>query len=97
MTFWYYDGVWKLQSEVPYTPIISKPGASRYDEIRVYPSGAHMTTYTHDLGFGLTSMTDANNKTTFYDYDSFSRLNQVKDSDRNILQRYEYNYIKNGN
>jgi YD repeat-containing protein len=97
MTFWYYDGVWKLQSEVPYAPIISKPGASRYDEIRVYPSGAHMTTYTHDLGFGVTSTTDANNKTTFYDYDSFSRLNQVKDSDRNILQRYEYNYIKNGN
>lgn len=62
------------------------------DELRIYPADAQVTTYTYDMINGMTSMTDPNNLTTYYEYDSFGRLKHIKDSDGNILKRYEYNY-----
>jgi len=95
MTFWYYDGSWKFQPELPYNPIISKVNATRYDEIRVYPKGAQMTTYTYQQGVGVSSVTDANNVTSYYEYDSFGRLKLIKDDKGNVLQHYTYNYKQN--
>lgn len=95
MTYWYYDGSWKFQDEVGYNPIISKPGATRYDEIRVYPKGAEMTTYTYKPGIGIASMTDTNNVSSYYEYDSLGRLKLIKDDKGNVLQHYTYNYKQN--
>lgn len=62
------------------------------DEIRFYPKGAQMETYTHDPGSGITSITDINNQTRYYEYDDLGRLVKVIDSDGNLIQEVEYNY-----
>jgi YD repeat-containing protein len=62
------------------------------DDIRIYPVGAEMTTYTYDPLVGITSITDARNNATYYEYDYFHRLSNVKDQNGNIKSRYCYNY-----
>lgn len=65
---------------------------SEVDEVRLHPTDAQMTTYTYDPLVGMTSSTDANNRTTYYEYDAFGRLQAVKDEEGNILQSHGYHY-----
>ncbi len=62
------------------------------DEVRFYPADAVMTTYTYDPLIGMTSSTDANDQTIYYEYDGFGRLKWVKDFKGNILKQNEYFY-----
>ncbi len=62
------------------------------DEVRFYPKGSQMTTYTYDPLIGKTSECDANNRITYYEYDSFGRLKNIRDQDRNIVKRFDYGY-----
>jgi len=84
-----------VMENVPITSLVSKTigvGYAYIDEVRFYPEGSTMTTYTYDPLIGMTSSTDENNLTTTYDYDTFGRLKQVKDNKGNILKSYDYNY-----
>lgn len=49
-----------------------------------------MTTYTYLPGIGITSQTDVNGNTTYYEYDSLGRLVTIKDNERHLLKKYEY-------
>ncbi len=71
---------------------LSGTGSILIDELRLFPTGAEMTTYTYDPLIGMTSMTDKNNRITYYEYDQFGRLIIVRDHDRNILKTYTYHY-----
>lgn len=62
------------------------------DEVRIYPTNATMTTYTYLPLVGITSITDENNNSTYYEYDSFGRLEYIKDNNKQILKNIEYNY-----
>jgi YD repeat-containing protein len=53
---------------------------------------AQVTTYTYDPLIGVTSMTDPGGETIYYTYDTFNRLEFVKDADGNILSNNQYNY-----
>ncbi|MBB6612559.1 RHS repeat protein [Pontibacter sp. Tf4] len=64
----------------------------RIDEVRITPPGALMTTYTYDLLVGMTSSTDANGRTTYYEYDGFGRLQAAKDDQGQVLKTYQYHY-----
>jgi len=66
--------------------------AGQVDDIRFYPAGAQMTTYTYDPLIGMTSSTDAKNETTYYEYDGLQRLMNVKDKNGNIIKHTDYHY-----
>jgi 20S proteasome alpha/beta subunit len=67
-------------------------GTVWYDDIRLHPADAHMTTYTYAPLIGMTSQTDINNRTAYYEYDNFNRLVLVRDHDNNIVKKICYNY-----
>lgn len=69
-------------------------GSALVDEVRLFPKGAQMSTYTYDPLTGLTSQSDQNNQTTFYTYDALGRLSTIKDSEQNVLKKFEYHYKK---
>lgn len=90
--------IWVLKQEVVTINNSSSPDKiigstdSYIDEVRLYPEGAYMTTYTYEPLIGMTGETDLNNKHTYYEYDSFNRLSLIRDDDNNILKKYCYNY-----
>ncbi|MBV4360613.1 DUF5977 domain-containing protein [Pinibacter aurantiacus] len=54
--------------------------------------GAIVKTYTYSPLTGVTSETDINGNTTYYEYDSFERLVCIKDKDKNIIKKISYSY-----
>jgi YD repeat-containing protein len=72
---------------------VSGPGT--LDELRLYPSNAQMTTYTYTPLVGKTSECDASNHITYYEYDAFARLKDIRDQNRNIIKEYNYSYAAN--
>jgi YD repeat-containing protein len=86
-------GLWKYyEHRITGQTQVTITGSLPVDEVRLYPAGALMTTYTHEPLIGLTSQCDAQNKITYYEYDAYSRLLLIRDQDRNILKTFEYKY-----
>jgi YD repeat-containing protein len=52
-----------------------------------------VTTYTYAPLVGMTSATDANGQTTYYEYDGYGRLEFVRDNDGKYLKIYNYKLI----
>jgi YD repeat-containing protein len=67
-------------------------GTGNIDELRLYPSNALMRTYTYTPIIGMTSECDINNKVTYYNYDGFARLIDIRDQDGNIIKTMRYHY-----
>ncbi len=92
MSYWYWkDNQWLFSGVLPFSNSISSPGIA-LDDIRVFPTGAFMTTYTYEPLMGLTSVTDQNNVTTFYRYDSLGRLALIADNNGDILKKFSYHF-----
>lgn len=95
LTYWkkpVSGGAWELVSLVVDEDItIGEPGYL-IDEVRLYPVTARMKTYTYFPGIGMSSFTDENNITYYYEYDSFGRLRHIKNQDKQILQDFRYRY-----
>ncbi len=59
----------------------------------MYPANlSQVFGYTYKSLLGVTSETDSNGITQFYEYDNFGRLKVVRDNDGNVLKTYNYNY-----
>lgn len=71
-------------------------GTIHVDDLRVYPENAQMTTYTYDPLIGITSQTDPKSQITYYQYDGFKRLKEVKDQKGKIIKNYDYQYRQDG-
>lgn len=87
----YQNGKWVFVKK-DYVNNMTLNDGTAFDEIRVYPSSASMSTYTYDPITGMTSSTDASGKTIYYEYDGFGRLQYVKDQQKNIIENYNYKY-----
>jgi hypothetical protein len=91
MSYWYWaNSKWNFSGELPFAVSISQ--GTQLDEIRVYPQGAKMATYSYQVGKGLVSMTDPNNSSKFFSYDDLGRSTVVKDDEGNIEVNRTYNY-----
>jgi YD repeat-containing protein len=55
-------------------------------------TNALVTTYTYNPMLGISSVTDPNNRTSYFEYDAFGRLQLIKDKDGNIVKTFEYKY-----
>lgn len=69
---------------------ITISGIGEVDELRLYPKGSFMTTYTYQPLFGISSVCDENNNISYYHYDRLGRLTLVRDRYRNILKKICY-------
>ena len=88
------DG-WKLyKHEAANTSNISVTGTGVVDEVRLFPSGALMSTVAYKEGIGKVAECDANNRLLFYEYDALGRLKLIRNQEKNVIKSYEYNYIK---
>jgi len=56
------------------------------------PANVLVTTYTYSPIIGVTSSTDPRGVTTYYNYDNFGRLNNVKDLNNILLKQNRYHY-----
>lgn len=86
---------WQLQTILLADPdqvVITPRGGIQLDDLRLFPAGAQMTSYTYEPMKGVTSVTDAANKSTIYEYDSLGRLKTVKNDRKEVLKSYEYHY-----
>lgn len=82
-----------LHTVTPTNGAISVTGSGSIDELRLYPATlTHMTTYTYKPMAGVSSICDANNRITYYEYDELQRLVLVRDQERNIVKKFSYNY-----
>lgn len=96
MTYWYYkNGNWVFQDEIPYSSTITVSGASAIDEFMVYPKDAQMTTYSYDSSGLVLSQGDPNGQYVHYEYDDLSRLILIRDHNEDILQSTSYHYSQN--
>uniref|UniRef100_UPI00292CB3B8 hypothetical protein n=1 Tax=Pedobacter nutrimenti TaxID=1241337 RepID=UPI00292CB3B8 len=60
--------------------------------LRTSLPNAQVTTFMYEPLVGLVSQTDAKGQTTYYEYDEFLRLKNVKDQNGNIIKNNIYHY-----
>ena len=62
------------------------------NNLRTVLPNAQISTYTYDPLIGITSITDPRGETIYYEYDTFNRLEYIKNADGKILNKNEYHY-----
>jgi hypothetical protein len=62
------------------------------DEVRIYPADAQLRTASYDQLIGANTATDVKNKPVFSEYDNLWRLHLVKDHNKDIVKRTNYEF-----
>ena len=96
-----YDDVYNVLGQGILNTLNDSPGSD--DQVRqlLLPlrtspamKKAQITTYTYSPLKGMTSSTDTNNQTTYYEYDPSGQLRLIKDNQGQIVKFYGYNFRK---
>ncbi|WEA02094.1 DUF5977 domain-containing protein [Mucilaginibacter sp. SJ] len=88
------NGNWNLYKWVltGITAVTINTNGNLVDQVALSPQTAQMTTANYYKGIELESTTDANNQSSYFEYDDFTRLVNLKDPNNNIIKNYAYNY-----
>lgn len=82
---------WIITSDLPRELSVVTNG-NLIDGLRLCPKKARMTTFTYSPLLGVSSITDENHASIFYEYDGYGRLKIIRDSEGNIVKHYQYQY-----
>jgi hypothetical protein len=88
-----YKGWTYCEQQLSAATSVTISGSGFIDEVRLYPVGAQMTTYTYKPQIGASTICDLNNHINYYVYDPFGRLAFIKDQDGNIIKTFNYHYV----
>ena len=72
--------------------ICSYNSSTLYNSLKSKVPGAMISTYSYKPLIGLAQQTDPKGTSTYYDYDAFGRLKNVRDDDEYITSRNYYHY-----
>jgi len=61
-------------------------------QLRTAFPDALISGYTYLPGIGISSISDANNQVSTYEYDNLGRLLRIKDANGNLIKTYDYQY-----
>jgi len=94
ISYWIMDqnNEWSFSGFIPYSNnmIINE---TVFDEVRVHPIDAKMTTTTYDKLYNLPiTKTDEQGTTVRYEYDGLGNLVTILDKHRKVVKKYKYNY-----
>jgi hypothetical protein len=81
-----------FEHEISGASVTSVQGSGSLDELRLYPKDALMTTFTYQPSIGMSSSADTKNEIKYFDYDDFGRLKMIRDYEKNVIKKIEYNY-----
>ncbi|MBR5955523.1 MAG: RHS repeat-associated core domain-containing protein [Bacteroidales bacterium] len=84
------DGKWTCKSAAFSGSKTLGGSAEAIDNVRIYPSGAAVTSWTWTDSGDLSSVTDSKGLAESYEYDGMGRLVAVRDADGNKRTSYEY-------
>jgi hypothetical protein len=87
----YADITVTLNDAILQAPASDAALRTELNKLRAIP-GAMVTTYTVNPTVGMTSVTDLNNVTTYFNYDSADRLKLIQNNGSEILKRFTYHY-----
>jgi|GEM_PF-703790 len=79
-------------STVPNQALVISALTALRDSNDPHMQKAFITTITFKPLVGMVSQTDAKGMTTYYEYDDFQRLLNIKDHNGDIVKNYKYNY-----
>ncbi len=68
------------------------PDPEKFIQLRAALPHALITSYTHKLMTGVTSVTDPRGVTTYYEYDLLQRLKTEKNMNKEVEKTYDYQY-----
>ncbi len=83
---------WSLYSWELTNPAAISVVGTQMDEVRLLPREGYMQTFTYEPFVGMTAKSDPNNRFSRYEYDSFNRIQVVKDHKGNVLRTVSYHY-----
>lgn len=92
MSYWYLSGSeWEYSGELSFQQSLSI--GAPIDDLKVYKKGGMMKGYVYDVKGRLVAEIDANENRVLNEYDEFNRLKIVRNTDEDIVRKYEYQII----
>jgi YD repeat-containing protein len=80
-----------VEREISPTATVTLSGTGFIDELGFYPADGQLTTYSYNVGVGLTRSQDPKGQFTTYEYDNEQRVKYIRDQQGNIVKAYDYN------